>query len=86
MRKDLQTAVPVEASNNDSAASAKTDTNRRRKAQTQMATTATKASACPPSKLGKVLLQRQFKQLSTDPPDGISVWLEVQILTELKEE
>ena len=74
MRKDLQTAVPIHASTSDSG---KADGDRHRKSNTKAAEKVIKPATCAPSKLASVLLLRQFKQLSTDPPEGINVWLEV---------
>ena len=75
MRKDLQTAVPMHASTSDAD---KADDTRNRKSNAKTATKSAKKVACASSKLATVLLLRQFKQLSAEPPDGINVWLEVQ--------
>ena len=76
MRKDLQTATPVNCPPSD--AVKPNNTNCQKKTTIREGNVATKATASAPSKLGIVLLQRQFKQLSSDPPEGISVWLEVK--------
>ena len=74
MRKDLHTAVPM----NSSSDADKADDTRDRKPKAQTASKSAKKVACASSKLATVLLLRQFKQLSAEPPDGINVWLEVR--------